>query len=59
MTMPPTVSQVRLEAAQETSLLEAMHTIPSPGQGIELELPEREESEFESRIPDDLDEKST
>ena len=39
-------------ATQQTSLLEAMHSIPSAGKGIELELPAREREDFDSRVPD-------
>ena len=41
------------------TLLEAMHAIPSPGQGIELELPTRERGDFESRVPDFIGEKAS
>lgn len=44
---------------REMTLLEAMHAIPSPGQGIELELPTRECGEFESRVPDFIGEKAS
>lgn len=43
---------------QETSLLEAMHAIASPGKGIELVLPERARGDFESRVPDFIGEKA-
>lgn len=43
---------------REMSLLDAMHAIPSPGPGIELELPTRERDDFEYRAPDFIREKA-
>ncbi len=46
-------------SGREMSLLDAMHAIPSPGLGIELELPVRERGNFESRVPDFIGEKTS
>jgi len=44
---------------QGVSLLDAMHALPSPGKGIELELPLRERTDLESRVPDFIGKNTT